>query len=115
RTRLTAAMAEVERLLVASMVTIRVADPTSAAARWCFEQYFAELRARLDSGFAPERSISADAHELVPPAGLLLVAWLRSEPIGCGALKRHEGAPAELKRMWLAASARGLGLGARLL
>lgn len=115
RTRLTVAMAEVERLLVASMVTTTIAQPTSAAATWCFEQYFAELGARFDTGFDPGRSISADAHELVPPAGVLLVAWLRHEPIGCGALKLHRGAPAELKRMWLAPSARGLGLGRRLL
>src|SRR5262245_54024590 len=35
RARLSGAMAEVERLLLASMVTVGLADPTSAAARWC--------------------------------------------------------------------------------
>src|SRR5205814_4570361 len=69
----------------------------------------------FEAGFDPARSISADAHELTPPAGLLLVARLREGPVGCGALKFHEGAPAELKRMWVAPSARGLGLGRRLL
>src|SRR5215475_8823343 len=43
RLKLTAAMAEVERLLMASLVKISVADPASANARWCIEQYFAEL------------------------------------------------------------------------
>jgi ribosomal protein S18 acetylase RimI-like enzyme len=43
------------------------------------------------------------------------VATLGGEPIGCGALKFHDGAPAELKRMWVADSARGLGIGRRLL
>ncbi len=115
RTRLTAAMAEVERLLLASMVTISVADPTSHDATWCFEQYFSELNRRFDAGFDPALSISADAQELVMPSGLLLVARLRHEPVGCGALKLHPGAPAELKRMWVAPTTRGLGLGRRLL
>jgi len=115
RVKLATAMAEVERLLEASMVTLKVTDPTSAAAVWCLEQYFAELGTRFDSGFDLGRSLPADANELVPPAGLLLVAWLRDQPIGCGALKCHGRAPAELKRMWVAPSARGLGLGGRLL
>ena len=115
RLKLAAAMAQVERLLIASMVQIGVADPTSQDARWCLEQYFAELGERFEAGFDPARSISADAHELTPPRGLLLVARLREEPIGCGALKLHENAPAEIKRMWVAQRARGLGLGRRLL
>ncbi len=115
RVKLATAMAEVERLLLASMVTISVADPTTPDAGWCIEQYYAELNTRFDAGFDPARSISADPYELTPPNGLLLVAHLRDEPVGCGALKFHENAPAELKRMWVAPRARGLGLGRRLL
>jgi DNA-binding MarR family transcriptional regulator/GNAT superfamily N-acetyltransferase len=113
--RLAAAMAEVERLLLASLVTIAPADPTAADSRWCLEQYFAELGERFEAGFDPAFSISADAHELTPPAGLLLVARLREEPVACGALKLHGDAPAEIKRMWVDRRARGLGLGRRLL
>jgi ribosomal protein S18 acetylase RimI-like enzyme len=108
-------MAEVERLLMASMISVAVADPASPDARWCFERYFAELAARFDAGFEPARSISAQAHEITPPAGLLLIARMRQEPVGCGALKLHQGAPAEIKRMWVAPHARGLGVGRRLL
>ena len=115
RVKLVAAMAEVERLLIASMVEITVADPTSPDARWCFEHYFTELGERFDAGFDPTLSISAQAHELTPPHGLLILAHLREEPIGCGALKFHEHAPGEIKRMWVAPRARGLGLGRRLL
>jgi DNA-binding MarR family transcriptional regulator/ribosomal protein S18 acetylase RimI-like enzyme len=115
RARLVAAMSEVERLLTASLVDVAAEDPASPDARWCIGQYFAELDRRFDAGFDPARSIPADAAELVPPAGLLLVARLRGKAIGCGALKLHPGAPAELKRMWVDPSARGLGLGKRLL
>jgi ribosomal protein S18 acetylase RimI-like enzyme len=50
-----------------------------------------------------------------PPAGLFLVATLNQEPIGSGALKFHGKKPAELKRMWVAEAARGLGVGRRIL
>ena len=62
---------------------------------------------------ALQKSIPADDEELRLPAGLLLVATLRGDPIGCGALKFHDGTPAELKRMWVADSARGFGVGRR--
>src|SRR5215212_2085489 len=111
RARLVAAMSQVERLLIASSVTISIADPKSPDARWCFEQYFAELGQRFNAGFDPGVSISAQAHELTLPNGLLLIARLREEPVGCGALKLHEKAPAEIKRMWVSRPARWFGLG----
>lgn len=113
--RLAVAMAEVERLLLVSMVHIAPTDPRSAKAQWCLEQYVAELNERFDVGWNPARSISAHPHELTPPAGMFLVAHLRQEPVGCGALKFHAEAPSELKRMWVAPRVRGLGVGRRLL
>lgn len=115
RGKLVAAMAQVERLLIASMVRISIVEPTEPDARWCFERYFAELGERFEAGFDPDLSISASVRELTPPAGLLLMAYLREEPIGCSALKMHENAPGEIKRMWVSPRARGLGLGRRLL
>jgi DNA-binding MarR family transcriptional regulator/predicted N-acetyltransferase YhbS len=115
RERLVAAMADVERLLTAAMVSIEPLDPEHPHARHCLREYAAELDRRFPQGFDPALSISAGAHELRPPAGLLLVASLQSEPVGCGALKHHPDGPTELKRMWVAESARGLGLGRRLL
>lgn len=115
RTKLVTAMTEIERLLTASMVEIAVEDPNTVDAAWCIQQYITELNERFEAGWDPSRSISADAAELIPPAGLLLIARLREKAIGCGALKFHAGAPTELKRMWVAPHARGLGLGRRLL
>ena len=115
RARLVDAMGVVERLLTTGLVEIVVEPPTTAAARFCLESYFAELNARFDAGFAPGRSISATAEELVEPHGLLLVGRLRGEPIACGALKFHDLEPVEIKRMWVSPTARGLGLGRRIL
>jgi DNA-binding MarR family transcriptional regulator/GNAT superfamily N-acetyltransferase len=115
REMLVTAMTDVQRLLLASMVDVAIEDSTTPDAGWCIEQYFSELNTRFEAGFDPAKSIPADAHELVPPRGALLIARLRGRPIGCGALKFHPGAPAELKRMWVAPEARGLGLGRRLL
>jgi ribosomal protein S18 acetylase RimI-like enzyme len=96
-------------------VEIAPIDPAHPQARYCINEYFAELNRRFDTGFDPARSIPADEESLRPPAGLLLVATLNGEPIGCGALKFHDDAPFELKRMWVAESARGLGVGRRML
>jgi ribosomal protein S18 acetylase RimI-like enzyme len=97
------------------MVEIGPRDPADPLARHCLREYVRELDRRFEGGFDPARSISAEAPELRPPAGLLVVASRGSEPIGCGALKFHPGEPTEIKRMWVAESARGLGIGRRLL
>jgi DNA-binding MarR family transcriptional regulator/GNAT superfamily N-acetyltransferase len=115
RTRLVAAMRDVELLLTAAGVELRPVDPVHADARQCFRAYFAELDRRSETGFDPERMSLVDPDELRPPAGLLLIAYLRGEPVGCGAVRHHDGAPTEIKRMWVAERARGLGLGRRLL
>jgi DNA-binding MarR family transcriptional regulator/GNAT superfamily N-acetyltransferase len=115
RRRLVAAMGEVERLLTATRVQLCPVDPEDDRARRCLRAYAAELDARFPAGFDPGRSISASPAELRPPAGILLLATLDGEPVGCGAVKFHPGAPSEIKRMWVAPAARGLGLGRRLL
>ena len=113
--RMVAAMTEVERLLSVSMVEVAPIEPAHPHAQHCLHEYFSELDRRFDTGFDPALSIPADEEELRPPAGLLLVATLRGDPVGCGALKFHDSEPAEIKRMWVAESARGLGVGRRLL
>lgn len=115
RASLVAAMAQVEQLLQASMVRFAIEDPTSPDARWCLDQYFAEIDARFEGGFDPARSLLPDAGKLTPPVGAFVIARLRNRPVGCGALVFHGDAPADLKRMWIAPAARGLGLGRRLL
>jgi DNA-binding MarR family transcriptional regulator len=113
--RLVSAMAEVERLLTAAMVTVEPVDPAQPDAQHCLREYFTELDERFQTGFDPAESIPAAIHEMRPPRGVFLLASLRGTPIGCGALKLHGREPAEIKRMWVDGSARGLGLGRRLL
>src|SRR3954469_11054235 len=113
--RLVTAMGEVERLLTAALVELRPTDGAHPDARYCIRSYVEELNRRGERGYDPKAGISADPHELRPPQGVLLVASRREQPIGCGAVKLHRDAPAEIKRMWIAPEARGLGLGRRLL
>ena len=115
RARLVAAMGDVERLLTAAMVDIEALDPSQPAAQRCLNAYFAELDHRFDGGFDPALSSAPDLDAMRPPAGLFLVAMLRGEPVGCGGLQFPRGAPPIIKRMWVDESARGLGIGRRLL
>ena len=115
RERLVGAMRDVERLLTAAMVEIVAVDPEHPDARQCLRSYFAELERRSGAPFDPLVGSTAEPAELRPPDGEMVVAYLREEPVGCGALKHFGGGVTDIKRMWLAEAARGLGLGRRLL
>ena len=88
RQSLTAAMAEVERLMRASAIRIESEAAGIADALWCLAEYFSELATRFEAGFDPARSISASAEELTPPAGVFVVARLGGRPVGCGGRQR---------------------------
>jgi hypothetical protein len=111
RERLVAAMHEVERRLTAGSVQITTVDPEHPDAQYCLAEYVAELNRRSERGFDPAVGATALPHEVRPPAGEFFVAYLHGEAVGCGAVKHHKDAPAEIKRMWIAPRARGLGLG----
>jgi len=115
RRRLVEAMAEVERLLTATLVELRVVDPARPEARECLRRYVAELGERFEHGFDTAASLPLDDGDLRPPAGLFVLAPLRGEPVGCRAIRFHPGDPGYLKRMWVDGSVRGLGIGRRLL
>jgi DNA-binding MarR family transcriptional regulator/ribosomal protein S18 acetylase RimI-like enzyme len=115
RTRLVAAMAEVERLMRASAVEMAVEPADSADAWWCLEQYYAELAERFEAGFDPLLGNTFHAVEMTPPAGWFVLARLDGAPIGCGALKALDRQAGEIKRVWTAPQARGMGVASRLM
>lgn len=96
-------------------VAIEEMDPKSAPARHCLLEYYAELGQRFSGGFEVSRSRDPDARDLVRPRGAFLVAMSERVPVGCVALKGNGGPVAEIKRLWVAPSARRLGLARRLM
>jgi GNAT superfamily N-acetyltransferase len=77
-------------------------------------EYFEDI-ARRYPGWSPDQIPSADPAEVAPPVGAWVVAYLGGRAVGCGGIKRLDHAAAELKRIYLRESARGHGLGRRVL
>lgn len=113
--RLLAAMGEVERLIRAASVKVAVEAPDTADARLCLSTYFSELAARFETGFDAGADDSARVEDMAPPSGLFVIARLDGDAVGCGGFKRVDRATGEIKRVWTAPSARGLGVARRML
>jgi DNA-binding MarR family transcriptional regulator/ribosomal protein S18 acetylase RimI-like enzyme len=113
RDRLVAAMTEVEGLLNAASVTIDIESEDCADARQCVAAYYKELDERFEGGFDPGNG--GYAGKPSDASGVFLIARLHGRAIGCGALKPIDATTAEIKRMWVAPEARGLGIARRLL
>ncbi|MGY4569845.1 bifunctional helix-turn-helix transcriptional regulator/GNAT family N-acetyltransferase [Bradyrhizobium sp. USDA 3256] len=90
-------------------------DPRSDEARYCLGEYYAELARRFEKGFDVKLSRDPEAKDMVRPRGSFIVAMSDGLPIGCVGLKGSGGGFAEIKRLWVAPGARGLGLGRRLM
>lgn len=115
RERLVEAMGVVERLLLASAISIEPTPPSHPAARAAVAAYFAELAARFDTGFEADHTLPLTDEALSPPSGLMVLARLHDDAVGVGGLKLLPGGVGEIKRVWVAPAARGTGLGRRLL
>jgi putative acetyltransferase len=97
--------------------TIRIDEARSAQdlahARLLFTEYQASLGISLDfQGFADELESLPGAY--APTRGALLLAWAGGELAGCIAMRPLDGQEAEVKRLYVRAGCRGLGLGRRL-
>ncbi len=77
--------------------------------------YFDELDQTFPTGFDPGDTLTADAAQFDPPSGEFVVIRVDDDVAGCGGVYSLEPGVAEIKRMWVAPTWRGLGLASRLL
>jgi DNA-binding MarR family transcriptional regulator len=112
---LLAAMDLVASALGRERIVIAEVDPRGEAARYCLGEYYGELARRFEQGFEVTRSRDPQAKDMVRPRGAFLVALSDGLPLGCVGLKGTGGEAAEVKRLWVAPAARGLGLSRRLM
>lgn len=112
---LLAAMDLVASVLGRERITIEEADPRSEMALHCLDAYYRELSLRFEQGFEVSRSRNPLAEQMRRPHGAFLIAMSDGLPIGCVGLKGAATGVAEIKRLWVDPSARGLGLSRRLM
>ncbi|WP_199192815.1 bifunctional helix-turn-helix transcriptional regulator/GNAT family N-acetyltransferase [Allosphingosinicella deserti] len=112
---LLAAMDLVANTLASDRLCIDEVHPQSSEALYCLREYYAELDRRFEGGFEVARSRDPDSGDMVAPRGTFLVAMIDDLPLGCVGLKRTGESCAEVKRLWVSGSARGLGIARELM
>ncbi|MEM8958632.1 MAG: GNAT family N-acetyltransferase [Pseudomonadota bacterium] len=113
--RLLDAMDVVTIALSRENIVFEEADYASDIATKCLNAFAAELSKRLGRDFDLENSGVSELTQMKPPLGSFVVARLGDMPVGCVGIKGNGGTLAEVKRMWIAPAARGLGLARRLM
>lgn len=110
RDRLVQAQEEIRRVLRAAAVVVEAVPAGSPVVRGCLARYAAELDGLFPEGF--------EAGTLTRPeevTGTQLLAVEEGLPVGCGLWIRLGPGVAEIRHLWVAPEARGLGLGRKLL
>jgi putative acetyltransferase len=103
-----------ERLSGAPMQIIQATSAKElVTVRRLFEEYAESLGIDLAyQGFAAELAGLPGAY--APPRGRLLLASVDNAPVGCVALRPHEGGSAEIKRLYVRPTYQGHGIGRKL-
>jgi ribosomal protein S18 acetylase RimI-like enzyme len=91
-------------------VSIGAEDPLGPAAEELVKALCTEMAGRY--GREPSPFSMA---ELAGARAIFLVARMDGQPVGCGAIRRFDEKTAEVKRMYVAQSARGRGIARRIL
>ena len=94
----------------AAVVSVRAESPRSSAALAMIDALCAEIGLRYHrppSPFLPE--------EAAGPRTALVIAWLDSQPVGCGALRQIDQGTVEVKRIYVAPEARRRGIARQIL
>lgn len=101
------------------MTTFIEADVTDVTPQRLLTEYFQERASTFPQAQGSYRTAFPDATQFVSPQGVFLLVLDESgAAIGCGGIRRLQGAPHtryEVKHLWLDPRARGAGLGRRLL
>lgn len=109
------AMDRVAAVLGRDRISLGEADPHSGPARAALAAYCEELSRRFEDGFDVARSRDPQAQDMTRPRGVFLLAMSDGVPVGCAGLKGDGGPVGEVKRLWVAPAARGLGLSRRIM
>jgi GNAT superfamily N-acetyltransferase len=88
---------------------IRHEDAAGAASRALFAEYMDLVRERLGDAFVPTEEIFATEDDFDGAGAAWLVVYDGDAAVACGGLRRLAPGVAEIKRMFVTASARGRG------
>jgi ribosomal protein S18 acetylase RimI-like enzyme len=101
--------------MTVSEIVLRQADSPEliAIARQLFNEYAIAIATDLEyQGFSAE--LARLPAPYVPPRGALLIAFIGADIAGCVAMRPLDSSTAEMKRLYIRAAYRGLGLGKQL-
>ena len=98
--------------MASETITIERAQLTDDVSRALIDSLNAELSALYPEPGATHFSLSTQ--EVADGHGIFLIVYRDGTPLGCGALRLLDSDTAELKRMYVSPTARGRGLGRRL-
>jgi GNAT superfamily N-acetyltransferase len=96
------------------VIEVRHEEPDAPAAQALFAAYMKDVAERLGD-FTPSEQIFATPEAFDGPGSAWLVIYEDDEPVACAGLRPLDGDAGEIKRMFVAAAARGRGHARRLL
>lgn len=101
--------------MTAVTITLTVEDPASETARQLMAALTVELEGRYDPNSGLDVTRMPELHSVSREDVQFVVAWLEGQPVGCGAIRPIDQHTTEVKRMYVAPHARGLGIARQIL